>query len=461
MSYISISFAILVAVSLIIYYCIPGKYRWYVLLASSLVFYILSGKLAVIAILVTASLAYVMARLAGKSAYNTKLLWASILLILLPWITVRALGLSIFSGIFPKEISILGISFYSLELISYITDVYKGKIEAETNYLRFLTYALFFPKIMQGPICRYEELSPKLFKESSFDSKKFSYGFMEIIFGAFLKFLIADKCRLIADPVFDNFIVYDGLDLWIALFLFLVILYTDFLACVMICKGVSSMFGIDLFMNFKRPMLATSFKQFWQRWHISLSKWLSDYIYIPLGGNKKGQVRRLINLLVTFLVSALWHGSNSGFLMWGLLQVIYRMTEEVTLKGRKANKYLGRFKVCFLYGISMAFFNLPTAKEGFDYIRCMFHFTGIRNFLAIGLINHAMGYKEFLILIISILLLVIKELANEAGVNFKKVLIEKPFIIRLLFYLIAIMTIVSFGTYGYGFNSADFIYGGF
>ena len=483
MSYVSINFVILVAAALIVYYIVSVKYRWYILLLTSLVFYVLAGKAAIVAILASSSLTYFLGLLIGKKRSNSYaeespskssrlILIISYLLILLPWIGIRLLGIPVFRNLFSKEIAILGISFYTLELVSYITDIYKGEFEAEKNYLHFITYAIFFPKVMQGPICRYSELAPKLFKAHSFDEKIFTYGFLEVLWGAFLKYVIADKCRLIVDPVFDNFIVYDGLNLWLALALFLIVLYTDFLACVMICKGVSYMFGIDLFMNFKRPLLATSFREFWQRWHISLSNWLAKYIYIPLGGSRKGEARRLINLLITFGVSALWHGINTGFLMWGLLQAVFRMTEEVTsrlFRRKKADApsksglsiWLGRLKVCFFYGFSLVFFNLPTAKEGFSYIKYMFNFTGLINVKGIGLIQNAMGYKEFAILLGAILLLLIKGLMNEANFCFKEKIINLPFAVRLAFYVICILFIINFGTYGNGFNSADFIYGGF
>lgn len=470
MSYISISFALLVAAALILYYALSVKVRWVLLLVISLIFYGFAGKWAIIPAVLTASIAYGLGLLIEKKKSKTILIISNII-ILCPWILLKLSGVTVFKNLIGREIGILGISFYTLELVSYLTDIYKKEIEAEKNYLHFMTFALFFPKVMQGPICRYKELSRKLFCNHSFDSEGFTKGFLEVIWGFFLKFMVADKCSLIVNPVFDNFIVYDGLHLWLALALFLVVLYTDFLACVMICKGVALMFGIDLFMNFNRPLLAANFKEFWQRWHISLSNWLSKYIYIPLGGSRKGEGRRLINLLTTFLVSAFWHGTNTGFLMWGFLQAIYRMGEEIFSKhtgqrkviGKQGwiNLWAGRFKVCFLYGLSLIFFKLPTAQEGFSFIKSMFNFTGVINVKAIGLIRNSMGYKEFAILIISILLLFIKELMNEAGVDFKEKLLKLPFVARLVFYIAFVMIIVSFGTYGYGFNSADFIYGGF
>lgn len=470
MSYISISFALLVAAALISYYAVPTKVRWVILLITSLAFYAIAGKWALIPAIATASIAYGLGRLIEKKKSKAQLIISNIL-ILLPWIAVKFSGAAVFRNLFTKEIGILGISFYTLELVSYLTDIYSGQTKAEKKYLHFITYALFFPKIMQGPICRYDEMSKKLFDRHYFDSDAFIKGFLEIIWGFFLKFMIADKCSLIVNPVFENFIVYDGLNLWLSLALFLVVLYTDFLACVMICKGVALMFGIELFMNFKRPLLATNFKEFWQRWHISLSNWLSKYIYIPLGGSRKGEGRRLVNLLVTFAVSAFWHGISTGFLMWGFLQALYRMGEEILSKfiGKKKETdkknwlrvWGGRFKIYFLYGFSLIFFKLPTAKEGFSFIKSMFNFTGLINVKEIGLIRNAMGYKEFVILLLAILVLFVKEVLNEAGVNFKEKIIKLPFAVRLVIYIVLVMIIVSFGTYGYGYNSADFIYGGF
>ena len=468
MTYVSINFALLVVVTLLIYYCFTPRFRWVILLLSSLAFYLFAGKYTIIAVLISASATFLFGRILSKEIPHKKaILVISYVFLIIPWVLNRFFGTALSDMFSGRYIAVIGISFYTLEMIAYLTDIYKKECKPENNYFHFLLFSLFFPKIIQGPICRYEELAPKLFGEHYFDAETFTCGFMDILWGCFLKFVIADKCRLITNPVLNNFSAYDGLLLVLTVVFLLIILYTDFLSCVMITKGVAALFGIDLFMNFQRPLFATSFKDFWKKWHISLSQWLSRYIYVPLGGNRKGNIRRFINLLITFLVSALWHGTNTGFLIWGLLQVIYRMTEEISFNKNKSHTltagrvWLGRIKIWVLYGFSMIFFYLPTAGDGFHYIKSIFNFTGFQNILETGLIKYSMGYKEFLVLLVAILSLFLKEYANEKNINFKQLLIQKPFWLRLVLYVSVIFVIVNFGTYGYGYNPADFIYGGF
>ena len=192
----------------------------------------------------------------------------------------------------------VGIAFWSMQLIAYSVDIYKDEIEPEKNFLKFLLFVSFFPQIIQGPIPRYAQLSGQLTEGKRFDECKFVKGFMLVLWGFFLKLCIADKAGIIVDTVFNNYPAYCGMYVLVAGVLYSLQLYANFLACTSITQGISGLFGISIISNFNHPYFSASIKDFWRRWHISLSSWLRDYVYIPLGGSRKGRLRKFINLLI-------------------------------------------------------------------------------------------------------------------------------------------------------------------
>lgn len=465
MSYIGLPFVVLTCVLLIAYYGLPIKARNKVLLIGSILFALLSGVRTLLVVLVVATFAFVFGKVikaAQKGAQKTTAFVIALIAVTTPWLFVKLGGLSTV-GTNGTVIAIVGISFYTLELISYLAEVFKDKQKPEKGYFKFLTYALYFPKLVQGPISRYDDFSLELIREKRFDYATFSEGFVKVLYGFFLKLVIADKAAILINPVFERPWAYQGVYCILAAVLYSVEIYADFLGCVEICLGVSDMLGIKLFENFKRPYMSTDFKQFWNRWHISLSKWLSDYIYIPLGGSRKGNIRRYINLAITFIVSAFWHGVGVTFLIWGLLHALYRIFEEL-LKNRvtpkKEHVLMKRIKVFALATFGWVFFRAASVGEALSLIK--YSVTGLNRAMFDGaLIKNTMGYKEFLILVCAILFLAAKEMLNERKISFMKLLMQLPQAVRIALYVAAVVVIMVFGTYGVGFDASAFIYGGF
>ncbi len=322
-----------------------------------------------------------------------------------------------------------------MQIIAYLTDVYRGDIAPQKNPAKYALFITFFPQLLQGPIPRYRQLGEQLFCGHLFDERKFTRGVYLIIWGFFLKLVIADKASVVVDTVFDNYPAYSGGYLWFASILYSIQLYADFLACTTLAQGVSFLFGIELAGNFKRPYFAVSVKDFWQRWHISLSRWLRDYVYIPLGGNRKGKGRKYLNLAVTFLASGIWHGVGLTYLLWGGIHGCCQIMGEC-LDGPKEKIY--------------ARLNIRPDGKGKRIIKQ----TG--TFLIVSL-----AWKEMLVLLFAVLLLFAVEKKQEEGIRISECIGRQKLPVRWLVCMAGICAVMIFGTYGYGFEAQDFIYGGF
>jgi alginate O-acetyltransferase complex protein AlgI len=223
----------------------------------------------------------------------------------------------------------LGISFYTFEAISYVVDVYRGRTQPVRNPLDYAVYILFFPHLVAGPIVRPYEFLPQLERPKRFDWPRFQAGVQLFLIGLLKKIVIADQVALVIDPVFKAPGEFNSAALWLAVLGYAVQIYCDFSGYTDMALGLAHTLGIKLPNNFNAPYLASSPADFWRRWHISLSRWLRDYLYIPLGGNRKGPVRTMVNLFVTMLLGGLWHGANWTFVVWGayhgMLLAIQRM----------------------------------------------------------------------------------------------------------------------------------------
>ena len=231
----------------------------------------------------------------------------------------------------------VGISFYTFQALSYIMDVYRGKIEAEKNPFRYALFVSFFPQLVAGPIERSTSLLPQLRKLDEirlWNPDRIRDGLVMMLWGYFMKLVIADRLALFVDPVFDGYAGSSGTALLVGAVLFAFQIYCDFASYSIIAVGSARIMGVVLMENFNAPYLAISIKDFWRRWHISLSTWFRDYLYIPLGGSRKGKLRTYCNLMLTFLVSGLWHGAGMHYVLWGGLHGLYQVLENVWKSAR-------------------------------------------------------------------------------------------------------------------------------
>lgn len=478
MTYLSITFYLFVAAAVLLYYILPLKYRWLVLLFGSLFFYwrAMGSGAGLAVILVTVMAAYG-AGLLLERWKNKVILTGAVLLMVLPWLCVK-------NGNYILEILLhrnavnwivpVGISFYTLQVISYLADIYRGRIAAQKNPARFILYVMFFPQIVQGPIPRYDRLAHQLYDGHRFDERTVVGGFYRILWGFFLKLMIANQAARFVDCVYESYQIYVGCYVLVAGILYSIQLYADFAACISISKGVANLFGIELADNFHHPYLAVSVKDFWHRWHMSLSEWLKDYIYIPLGGSRKGRVRTYINLALTFLVSGIWHGAGMRFLVWGMIHAAYQIIGDLTRKiQRKAAKFLrleesegaalwirrGWTFLCVM--TAWILFRAESLTKGLKMLWSMFRVRNLWIFTNDSLLTMGLEWKEWVILGASVLILLVVSLKQEQGVSFSELIFRQPLYVRWVLYLAAAFGIMTFGGYGQGYDAQAFIYGGF
>ena len=336
MSLISMEFLTFVAVAVIGYYLIPKRYQWVWLLAFSYIYYASSGMKYLVFLLYTTVVTYGTARMIygadqkfADQKEKIKTYKKSIMLLalildfgMLAVLKYTNFTISNINTLFHADIRMvkfllpLGISFYTFQSVGYILDVYWKRYEPEKNIFKFALFVSFFPQILQGPIGRYSNLAHQFYEEHSFDFMRIERGVQRVLWGFFKKMVIADTAAVFVDAIFDQYQTYNGLAIF-GVLAYSAQLYGDFSGGMDVVIGIASMFGIEMDENFKRPYFSISITDFWHRWHISLSTWLRDYLYISLGGNRKGKIRTYINLILTMLLGGLWHGASWNFVVWG------------------------------------------------------------------------------------------------------------------------------------------------
>ena len=269
----------------------------------------------------------------------------------------------------------VGISFYTFQALGYTVDVYRREIEAEKNFFRYALFVSFFPQLVAGPIERSKNLLNQLRNPKSYHYGRMCDGLLLMIWGYFLKLVIADRIAIFVDNVYANVDIYDGRYLLLASVLFAFQIYCDFAGYSTIAIGAAEVMGFELMENFNSPYLSQSVAEFWRRWHISLSSWFKDYLYIPLGGNRKGWIRTLVNLGIVFLITGIWHGAGGNYIFWGALHGTVRILEkciekkELYIKIPKAVKWIFTM---LIVSIGWQAFRFSNIKELFDYYKILF-----------------------------------------------------------------------------------------
>lgn len=260
-----------------------------------------------------------------------------------------------------KVILPVGISFYTFHGLSYVLDIYNGKIKCERNFVNYSLFVSFFPLLVAGPIERATHLLPQIVRKREFDYSKAVDGLRQILWGLFKKIVIADNCAQVANLIFNNPGQYSGSTIVVGAIFFSFQIYGDFSGYSDIALGTARLFGIELLRNFAFPYFSRDIAEFWRRWHISLSSWFRDYLYIPLGGSRGGVWMKIRNTMIIFLVSGLWHGANWTFIFWGFLNALY-MLPIIIFKKKKYDtdvvakgKYLPSIKEFLSIGITFAF----------------------------------------------------------------------------------------------------------
>jgi alginate O-acetyltransferase complex protein AlgI len=343
-----------------------------------------------------------------------------------------------------------GLSFYTFQSLSYTIDVYRGKYKAADKFYEFLLYVSFFPHMVAGPIVRYADLMPQ-FKITRFFKNIDWESFAKLtIWGYFKKIVIADNLSRLVTPVFNDVNAFNSLEILLAGFLFVVQVYCDFSGYSDIATGISKLFGINLSLNWRRPLLSRSLHEFWTRNHISITTWFRDYLYISLGGNRVTYVRWLLNIFLVFVISGAWHGANLTFVIWGTMHGVLYIVEILILKkwpSFNANSFLAWFYLIFFHTVSlMAFRALSVGDLSIMYSKLFFNWDFSGGIQHLILINDRLF---FYICIFLVGFLFAKELMEEY--SGKRVFKEK---LRPLFYILLLIVLFLIGD----FNANEFIY---
>lgn len=267
----------------------------------------------------------------------------------------------------------LGLSFYTFQALSYLCDVYYKRCRAEHNFLDYMLFVAFFPQILCGPISNANELLTQIKKEHHFDYNQAVSGLKYLLWGMFLKVVLADRLGIYVDAIYADWGHFSGSSSLIAAVFYSFQIYGDFAGYSFMALGVAKLLGYDIIKNFNRPYFATSVSQFWKRWNISLTRWLTTYIYIPLGGSRQGKLRQYLNIMITFLVSGIWHGANYTFIFWGIIHGAAQCIEKILgwNKNVSLESWKGLFRIAVTFiivTIAWIFFRMPTIGDGFGVI---------------------------------------------------------------------------------------------
>ena len=469
----SFQFILFLPCVIILYYMLPHKTRWVLLLCASYYFYMVWKPEYIILIIISTLVDYTAGILMEKQQDRKKrkaLLFMSLfanlgLLFVFKYFNFfyGQLG-EIYSLISNKEfqsaglklILPMGISFYTFQTLSYSIDVYRGNRGAEKHLGYFALYVTFFPQLVAGPIERSDRLLPQLREKHKFNYENFMSALLRICWGFFKKIVIADRVAQLVNMVYGNLSEFRGLPLIIATLGFALQIYCDFSAYSDIAIGSAKMMGVDLMENFKMPYFSKSISEFWSRWHISLSTWFKDYLYIPLGGNRVDKRWKYYrNILIVFLVSGFWHGAEWTFLIWGALHGIYSVVERITDKKlEKINGFMRTVITFVLVLFAWIFFRADNVQDAFFLIKNL-GFGNIGPFMTSNIRAESGLDKYYVVILVfsSILLLVTDYIKYKKN---KQILISNDFL-QGLACIALIMYIILFGYYG-SYKPNEFIY---
>ena len=384
MIYNSLQFIVLFPLIFLLYYAIParcGKARNLFLLVVSYLLY-LQWKPVYALILLGVTLVTYLAALSLECTQQRKaLVTAGVILALLPLAFFKYFNF--INDTVSQALSVaglqfhlsglnwaipIGISFFTFQALGYLLDVHHKRIEAERDFLTYALFISFFPSILSGPINKASLVIPQLKRlRAQYDRPMVTAGLRMILWGMFMKVVVADRVALYVDTVLPNYMNYSGLSCFVASVLYTIQIYADFAGYSLMAIGVGKALGFELTENFRRPYLAVSVTDFWRRWHISLSTWLKDYIYIPLGGNRCSRLRCYWNIFVTFLVSGVWHGANWTFIMWGIMhgvcQIIEKMLGQQQCRYGSVGKTIKIVITFMIVNFAWIFFRMPTLGD--------------------------------------------------------------------------------------------------
>ncbi len=462
----SISFAFFFPISVLLYYAVPKSFRRGWLLIVSYIFYLFQGPAPWMLLVAATLLSFMAGLLLEKNSADTRrkklVLLASVLVFLAVLFTFKYFGF--FMGIlgYSAPFSLLlpvGISFYLFQIMGYLIDVYRGDVAAEHNILDYALFVSFFPQILSGPIGRAGKLLPQLKALPDADYERIRLGLFRMLWGYFLKLVIASRLTIVVDLIFQNYMDLNGWYLIIGALAFSIQIYCDFASYSILAVGAAEVLGIKLTENFRQPFFALTLDEIWRRWHISLMSWFKDYVYIPLGGSRKGIFRKYLNIIIVFTLSGLWHGADWTYVVWGFLSGFLQVVGSITrpfrarmfslmpFKGRwfgRLHRIWQRVATLCLFTFTAVFFNAESLAVATGYLSRMVRHLSFNELLSTSPFILGLGHLNLFLAIFALAVLlcvdIIRERKGDAAVWFLK---KKWYIRWGAYYFLVIFILLS------------------
>lgn len=490
----SMNYLVFFPIVTLLYYIFPQKIRKYWLLIASYYFYMSwNAKYALLILfstVVTYISAMVLERVGNIVAKSISGLYKKGMLVFCIAVNFGMLFYFKYSNFAIDNINILlqkagleirydffdiilpvGISFFTFQAIGYLVDVYRGEIKAEKNFIRYALFISFFPQLVAGPIERSKNLLKQIQEESVFDVENVRNGLLTMAYGLFMKIVVADNIAAAIDPVFANVVEYNGRVILVAVILFAFQIYCDFNGYTQIAIGSARVLGLKLSQNFDSPYLGVSVKDFWRRWHISLTSWFRDYLYIPLGGSKSGKIKKQINTMIVYLCSGLWHGAAWHFVVWGGLNGLFSILEDlmkpfrsVSIRRLKINdqavlyKVFQRIVTFILVDFAWLFFRASDMQSAIYMIKRIFDDFRLAWYGELYFISIIDSPYDFMVIVISLCIVFGVDLAKYRGIDVVAEVFKQQIIFRWIIYSLIVFMILYWGHYGGDYAQTGFIY---
>lgn len=529
MAFVSGGFLLFLTIVIAVYFLVPKKIQWVVLLMASYIFYAFSGIKLLFFLMLTTGVTYYTGRVLGRinedtaqyikaqkavlsreerKAYKNgqtvkkrRVLLAAILinlgiLIFLKYFNFLSGSVNAVFSLFSSSVKVpalnlllpLGISFYTLQSIGYVVDVYRGKYEPDKNLAKFALFLSFFPQIIQGPIARYDQLAHQLYESHKFDYTRVTMGAQLILWGFIKKLVLADRLGIAVDQIFNNYNEYTGIMLFLAAAGYGLQVYADFSGGMDIARGAAQIMGIELVLNFERPYFARSIGEFWRRWHITLGSWMKDYIFYPLSLSKQfsklGKFTRKIlgnyigkklptflSMFIVFLLVGVWHGSSWKYVGYGLwngiiivssillepfyIKVAHKFKVNTDCFGWRFFQMFRTFVLCSLGRFFSRGASFLVAAKMFKHT-----FTGFNPWVLFdgSLLELGLDIYNLLVIVLMIIVFLVVGIYQEKGIHIRETIARQNIYFRWMIYLGAFTFVVVLGIYGPGYSATEFIY---
>ncbi len=463
------------------FYILPGKLRLGWLLLCSYLFYALWNPKYVLILFYVTVISYVTGLLIEKLRERKRVRYSlfilGIVLVLSALFAFKYVNFTVttlhdIAGVFgvalpiPKYDPILpvGISFYTFMALGYVIDVYRGTISAEHHFFDYMLFISFFPQLLSGPIGRAKSLLPQLrsLSDARLSYDRFRSSLLIMLWGYFMKIVIADRIAIFVNSVYADPSTYSGWFIVAAALLYPIEIYCDFAGYSTTALGAAQMLNVDLIDNFRAPFLSTSLTELWRGWHISLTSWFRDYIYIPLGGNRKGFLRKCLNIIIVFTVSGLWHGAAWTYVVWGLLNGLYQCIEMILGIGKRQLSKLGviinGIWTYLVFTLFVMVFRADSLKSFGHTFTSMLRLQSPTVLLSNAVLECGLNLPNIILLFIAIAALFFVDLGHKKGIVVSDKILKSRFYVRWIVFAGSILFILLFGIWGPAYDSSNFIY---